>query len=545
MSSASGGQATDVSSALPPSPGLFVRRATGLVRGISPVAGLSLNIAFLAAPLLVLAATQIPATWIGASSVWAAAIGSVLCLFPVLAYALFTVVMPRTGGDYVFIGRTLHPWLGFVASFNMAIFGFTLGLAGNYYLFVTFGLSTTFSTIGEQAGSSTLADWSQSVTTANWAFGIGASTAVVIGLLLCLPIKALMRIMEAFAILIVLGLLVTVGVLAVNNRDDFSSAVEAYGGSYQGIIDSASAEGFTPTNSFDLVETLLAAQFIIAFFVWSTGTSYVGGELRNPRRSALLSSVVALGAVSAIAILLFGLAQHVFGSDFLGAATFLSIGGSESYPFATPSFFFFYVTMLADSTALAVIIALGFIAGYLALCTMVMLAAVRSMFAWSFDRVAPNRLAYVSQQGAPVVATVVSLVLTIGYLAYICFGSTVTGLQIYFTLLVGQLFTFLLVGLAAAVFPYRRRDAYEHSSIRRSVGPLPVMGIIGIGAIVVIGYSMYGYLTNDVLGANNTPGLVTWGIFLGLGVVLWPVSYFINRRRGIDLMASGREIPPD
>src|SRR4051794_6326753 len=82
--------------------GQFARQSSGLVRDISPSANVILNISFVSIPLAVLVATQAPASFPGASPFWVTVICAVLCIFPVLLYSLFTAVMPRSGGDYVF-----------------------------------------------------------------------------------------------------------------------------------------------------------------------------------------------------------------------------------------------------------------------------------------------------------------------------------------------------------------------------------------------------------------------------------------------------------
>ena len=97
----------------------YTRQATGLVREISFGSNIALNVSFISLPLAVLLATQAPFAFPGASPFWVTVICALLCVFPVLMYGLFMAVMPRSGGDYVFVSRTLHPWVGFAANFNI------------------------------------------------------------------------------------------------------------------------------------------------------------------------------------------------------------------------------------------------------------------------------------------------------------------------------------------------------------------------------------------------------------------------------------------
>ena len=141
--------------------GLYTRQASGLVRDISPGSGIALNVSFVSIPLAVLIATQAPSAFPGASPFWVTVFAGVLCIFPTLLYATFTAVMPRAGGDYVFVSRTLHPWAGFAANFNITAW-YLLVIAYFGYLLTPFGLSTAFATIGATAHSSTFTDFSAS-----------------------------------------------------------------------------------------------------------------------------------------------------------------------------------------------------------------------------------------------------------------------------------------------------------------------------------------------------------------------------------------------
>jgi amino acid transporter len=67
-------------------------------------------------------------------------------------YGLVARVYPRSGADYVFVSRTLHPAVGFAASFSFA-FWTTFSTGINAGLMSKFAISPLVAAIGLQAHS--------------------------------------------------------------------------------------------------------------------------------------------------------------------------------------------------------------------------------------------------------------------------------------------------------------------------------------------------------------------------------------------------------
>src|ERR1700733_4721936 len=223
--------------------GLYTRQASGLVRDISPSAGIALNVSFISIPLAVLIATQAPSAFPGASPFWVTVFAGVLCIFPTLLYATFTAVMPRAGGDYVFVSRTLHPWVGFAANFNITAW-YLLVIAYFGYLLAPFGVSTAFATIGATAPSATFTRWATDVTSKGWEFGIGSVTLILVAILMSFGLRRVMAIYKWLFALSVVGVVIAFFVLLFNDRGDFVRDVHHYGGSYDGIIAAARKPGY-------------------------------------------------------------------------------------------------------------------------------------------------------------------------------------------------------------------------------------------------------------------------------------------------------------
>src|SRR5712671_4551939 len=98
--------------------GTYARKATGLVREVSPFSTFVFNMAgqptaiFLAVAIFfVLGLYPGGSIWLGFAMAFGIAI--VLCV----CYGLFTSAIPRSGGDYVLVGRLTHPAIGLISSF--------------------------------------------------------------------------------------------------------------------------------------------------------------------------------------------------------------------------------------------------------------------------------------------------------------------------------------------------------------------------------------------------------------------------------------------
>ena len=339
--------------------------------------------------------------------------------------------------------------------------------------------------------------------------------------------------------------MLSVLLLLFNSRADFVAAVSAFGGSYDGVIADARAAGYAGSANFDLGNTLLAMPLAFASFGYAIVTAYAGGEIRSPKAGNRRAMILSLGISAVIVAILMALASRTFGNDFLGSATYLGNAGDEAYPFASAPFFFFFVSMLTSSTPLIVLISLSFIVAFVVALPATFLIATRNIFAWSFDRVLPERLSEVNERSrSPLIANGVVLLVTLGYLALIVFAGG-DFLDLLYTAGLAELLTFMVVAIAGIVFPRVRRAVYEGSPIRRSVAGVPMLTVIGVCALAVYAFFFYSLATTDALGANASPGIRATVIIAAVSLLIYPIAVLVNRRRGVDLKLAFRELPPE
>ena len=133
---------------------LFVRNATGLVREVSKwdaliMNTLGMNVALGAVFMLL----QAPGNFPGGSMLLSIVIGTVVMAFTLLwVYAEFSAAMPRSGGDYVFVSRALHPIAGFLLSWSQGMWLIFFWIGFNAWFCLTFAVPVALTTIGAVTG---------------------------------------------------------------------------------------------------------------------------------------------------------------------------------------------------------------------------------------------------------------------------------------------------------------------------------------------------------------------------------------------------------
>jgi amino acid transporter len=477
-------------------------------------------------------------------------------VFAVLVFSLLAASMPRSGGDYVFVSRVLHPVWGFISSWT----GFVSVVAYNAWVawfaavaFVPAALGVMAQTTGSQVFLD-LASWSAGTT---GAYVIGGLILVAGGALMVAGLRVTLRTITILAIVGLLGLAVSAFVLATHDRQDFVTGFNAFAASSAGTADAYNeilsraeenalppvAQGSAPLASATL-PAMVVAFYAIGYCVWSI---YYGGEFRGAReRSRQIRSMLIPTVLNTIVfITLYQLMFSRVGYEFLNAASYLYNYVPDQYPLAVPPFVPFFASLLSGSSLLNFLMALAWITWPIAMVFLIMVGFSRLLFAWSFDGVMPTGLSKVSPRthapvraiGASVVLSLVALVLLLQIEEYLTF--------LAYTVLLALTF-WLSMALAGVLLPFRRRDVYMAGPARWEIGGLPVVTIAGVLLLAFVIFEFVMVFLHPGLGiVDRAQAIVVYLSVVGLGGVIFLASYLVRRGQNRDLLLATKEIPPE
>lgn len=538
-------------------PPIFARKATGLVREGSASSVLIYNINFVSIGLmLVFALIMIPAFYPG-GNVQGTFLASFIVVVPTsLVFAMLAAAMPRSGGDYVYVSRILGPRWGMMSSFNNTIWWILYGGVPSAF-FAYYGLTPLLRGLGILTNNATLVRYGNDLSTPTGAFIIGTLLIILLVVIFATGLNFYFKIQNALFIVAMIGIAVTVGILLTTSHADFIGAFNHYIGrstghpdSYRAVVAAATHDGFQ-TAPYSLYWTLIPITWIYLELVFNQSSAYIGGEVRRPGRVQLWSMPVAAILSTGIAMIIAWQMARVVGTSFLGAASF---NGGAAIGFGSTPVYTELVGYASRNVLLGLIVTFSFLFWSYSWLPGQILNASRNLLAYGIDGVMPSWFGRVSyKRHTPVNALVV---MGIGSIAALWLYTRPTGPFKTLTGIFGFILSFLMVSLAAMLFPYRQRETWEASPVNWRWGRLPVITAIGALSFVACGFMAWDYLNDPLSGLSvvphNTGGLFghqAFAMFI-LNIIIWvaglvvyQIAKMIRARRGVDLDATYRELP--
>lgn len=530
-------------------PKVFARKSSGLVRAASATDAAFVNMYVATFPIMLAFMLGVVLVWYPGANIFATLlIGFVLSIPIVATYAIASSVMKRSGGDYVFVSRTIHPALGFAANFVFVAFN-TVFLTSTGYFFCAWGLSPLARFLGVQLGAPGLVALSADLVSPFAIFLVGELFVFGFAALFIRgSIRAVLKVFRYTIVVSVIGLLATVLVLILTSPAAVQTAFDAYvatatgiTGASQAVLASAAANGYGVVPA-DLGMTVLAVtwpSFSLPFYL---GSAYFAGEVRSARVSQLLAGPITAVIALVAALLVALIALNGVGESFLGALAAASpeatgLGGAPTYMEVA--------AIASGNPILGSLIIVGFASWLFPTVPMSLLLMTRCIFAWSMDRVVPDSLSKVTERSnspvnAVILVTIVSAVVAWAW-AYTSIFTVVVGAF-------GQISALGIGCVGAALIPYKFKSQYEMSQVGWYVGRIPVLTILGIAGAIGAFLIVVNFARDPSSGVSieGSPGMFWASLALfPLGVVIYFVARAIRRRQGYDIDLAYAELPPD
>ena len=534
---------------------LFVRRSTGLVREASALDATIFNAVF-SAPVgatlawgVFFALTAFPGADLVAATLW-----SFVLNVPILIMmALLASSMPKTGGDYVWVSRILGPPAALVSNFGAAASAI-IGATFWARYFPVFALGPVLVTLGTIFNSHSLVTAGTHIQTdKGWIFLGGLLMIVWMTLILIRGTKTTFKWQNAFWIIASAGTLLAFIVLLFSSKSGFqhhfnsiSHTYGAKGDAYHGVISDAKAQNAHP-HAFGGATTP-AIFVVMTFMIWNWWSVYLSGELKSAsnrnRQMSIMFGALSWNVIGLVAgvLLLYKVTSYQF---IVGANTV----PNAAYILPTGPFYHFFAGLAVNSNVLTTIIVASFLFWSLPAMVGNTFMPIRSVFAWSFDRVLPERLSNVNERfHSPVAAILLVMGLVTLMLAW---SVTATTFQTLLALgVLAGVVCVVIVGVAAFAFPIRRPELYGSSPANIKLLGIPVLQLVAplsIAVVLFLTWEAWHYpalaLSGDIGNRWQIPAFMAGIVVIGL--LIYYIARAVRRSQGIDLDLVYRELPPD
>src|SRR6516165_2281117 len=530
-------------------PALFLRKATGLVRGWSVrdsmiYAVLATNFVTLGIYEFTFAQPPFPTGQL----ITAVIISGIWVSFLVIAYTGLIVTIPRAGGDYVWQTRILGSRLGFVMAATgwWFILWLWAPIYGNILAVQLFQpLWATLKWTWPAGGAAWFG-------TKNGIFVVTLITIALAGLLVSIGMAGYARIQRWCIVGGLLGFLVVVALLLFNSHAAFVTAFNREGQSLFGVknayaaTNAAAAKAGYTTHALGfgpLGPTMLLVPYMMFFLLWPNWGATLYGEIRGASdfRRVFTGMFGGLWITVILTVVFLLLVNKTIGWGFYQNLNSLDYNltpqfGIWPYPFM-------FAGWLVHNTAFQVVLILVLSLWFFGWVGTLFLSSTRVIFAAAFDRVLPDRAAEVSEKRkVPFYSLILMLLPAVGLAAIYAYSTTFRTYTLDAVVVIAV--TYLFSSIAVVLLPFVKKDLWRASPASKikvlGVQVVPAAGWITIG---LLAFNLYEWLTNASYGVNNRDSLYYMAAMYVLAIVLYVAARLIRRRQGIDLGLINKEIP--
>lgn len=530
---------------------IFARKASGMVRTVSFTDILiydfygATSIGNGISVMLLFMLVMVP----NADSTLAMLLNGLILLPAMIAPMMMGLIMPRSGGDYIYNSRVIHPLIGFVSNFSYVIWmTYFMGWMG--FWFGANGVSSLSLSLGLVLRSSFWLDASLFFSTLEGIWISGFLIITFYHILAVLPVRRFFDWQKIAFIIGMVGLVAAAAILAMTPREAFitrfNSVLEPYAGPdyYQTVIQTSKDFGFGAGGLFSWKDTLLYGLPVVGMIMGYTYMSqYMGGEIKRVERSQLAGAIVGILACTFGLALMTPIVMNTAGVEFMYAAANLSF--LAPYDIFSPALPFFntLAAIMTDNIIVVAAIGVGFLMWFSAFYIVCNTAVTRCIFAWAMDRLVPTKLADINKRfHTPHYAVLISYILSIFFLTQYTYAPWLIEFS---GGMLGVSISVSIMCISAIVIPFVLKEVYETSPIKKfEISGVPLISVFGIIGLIIWGVQQYAYLTYSPLGANSIPALSAVAAIFVIGMIIFVVAYLYRKHQGIDLAKTYKEIPP-
>ncbi len=536
---------------------VFARKTSGLVKELGAFDSFSINLISLG-PGPAFGLFLIILIFVPGVNLMLATLGAALVGIPVVAtYAVMAIEMPRSGGEYVYPSRLLHPYLGIVSGvarmINVIVYAAILP-----FWFSTFVVGPGLASWGYLTSNVGFQNLGNSLTlfspTQN-NFLIVAIGEIATFLLMVLYVvmkpRLAFNLFSALLILELIGLIVSVVLLVGLGHTGFVNTVNSFMNDpnyYSSTV--AYAQSNFGSYGSDLGNTLIFVPLVFAFYyMFTTAPNYIAGEFQRSSRSIKLGMTASYVLSIVFAVAIIAVFEQVVGMDFLNGAVATSLyfysGGPTPMPFA-PGPVSLPMMAAGGNSVLIGVIFLGAATWYLLWMILGFYIFSRYALSFSLDRLFPRALSAVSRRThSPYVGIILLSAIGAVLLGVVTYNYTSTYYPLIYLLFFLPMITVSLTSLALV-----RLGMQKHKIGYTALGLISFVATAGsaylVSTLPLLGTAAStGIVQGFTLSNQATSYYAIGGVLIGSAIWYFVARWWNLKRHGVDVAMAFKQLPPD